>query len=430
MRRALLIPLLAASALTAAVLAPPAAAADWDGAFAKALPQEDIAKAAIDAFPDVQRAKAELSLAKARARELNAGPYEVTVNANTADNYPNFTWDLSRTIRLPGKASLDRKAGRLGVSAASDLVDDARHQTGLVLSDAWYAWSEAEAYLTLDREAEALAGKAVEAVRARVEAKDAAQLDLDQAQAALAAATARRALSEGQAQTAKLALARSFPDLPLPTQPPVLPEPPLLEHPASEWADITVRSSHEIAIADYQAQQAEILAKRARADRMPDPTVGIRAIPEPLPNSRYQVRGIGVYFSIPIGGSRRAAIADQGAAQASVAEINLMRVKRESAALGERNAVNSESARRSWTSAKAAVEANQGAAERTQRGYTLGELDLAQTLLAVRQLNDARRAEIAARVQAWRTVTHLRLDSHDLWHDEDGGDAGAESPHD
>lgn len=419
MKRALLISLVAGP-----LLASPAAAANWDGAFARALPQEDLAKAAIDAFPDVQRARAELSLAKAKARELNAGPYEVTVNANTADNYPNFTWDLSRGIRLPNKASLDREAGRLGVSAAADLVDDARHQTGLALSDAWYAWVEAEAYLSLDREAEALAGKEREAVRTRLQAKDAAQLDLDQAEAALAAAVARRALSEGQAQTAKLALARAFPELPLPAQPPALPEPPVLEHPLSEWAAITVRSSHEIAIADYQAQQAEVLAKRARADRFPDPTVGIRAIPVTRPAGPYQVQGIGVYVSIPLGGSRRAAIASQSAAQASVAEINLMRVKRESAALGERNAVSSQSSRNSWTSAKAAAEANQAAADRTQRGYVLGELDLAQTLMANRQLNDARRAEITARVQAWRAVTRLRLDSHDLWHDNDAKAGG------
>lgn len=422
MRRALLIPLLAG-----ACLASPALAANWDAAFSRALPQEDLAKAAIETYPEVQRAKAELTLAKAKARELNAGPYEVTVNANTADNYPNFTWDVSRGIRLPNKAGLDRKAGRLGVSAASDLVDDARHQTGLALSDAWYAWAEAEAYLALDREAEALARRDMEAVRTRLEAKDAAQLDLDQAQAALAAAVARRASSEGQAQTAKLALARAFPDLPLPAQPPSLPEPPALEHPVSEWADITVRSSHEIAIADYQAQQADVLAKRARADRLPDPTVGIRAVPEPAPANRYQVKGVGLYLSIPLGGGRRAAIADQGAAQASVAHINLMRVKRESAALGERNAFGSEAARNSWTSAKGAADASQAAAERTQHGYVLGELDLAQTLMANRQLNDARRAEIAARIQAWRALTHLRLDAHDLWH-EDDGEAGRAGP--
>jgi len=409
------------ASLASLALAGPAAAAAWDAPFARALPQEDLAKAAIDAFPDVSRAKAELLVAEARARELDAGPYEFTVNANTADNYPKFTWDVSRTIRLPSKANLDRKAGALGVSAAEDLVDDARHQTGLMLSDAWYAWIEAEANRALDRDIEGSARREVEALRRREAEKDASRLDVEQAEAALASATARRAASEGQAETRRLALMRSFPGLLLPSTPPVLPEPPPLEHPAGEWADITVRSSHEIAIADFQAQQAEVEARRARLDRMPDPTLGLRAIPDPTPGGGYAVRGIGVFVSVPIGGARRRAVADASAARASVAEINLARVKRESAALGERNAVLSEAARNAWRSAQAAVTAGEAAANRTQRGYQLGELDLTPTLLAVRQLNEVKRAEITARVEAWKAVTHLRLDAHDLWHDSDEG---------
>ncbi|MGZ5985608.1 MAG: TolC family protein [Caulobacteraceae bacterium] len=414
MRRAFLIPLLAVSAL-----ASPAAAANWDASFAKALPEETLAKAAVDAYPDVDRARAELTIAKARSRELDAGPYEVTVNANTADNYPSFTWDVSRTVRLPGKARLDRQSGRLGVQAAEDLVDDARHQTGLMLSDAWYAWVQAEAALTLDREIEASAKTEVDAVRKRIEVKDASQLDLEQAEAALATAAAHRALSEGQSQTAKLALIRSFPNLPAPVRSPDLPEPPILEHPAAEWSDITVKSSHEIAIADFQARQAETEAKRVRLDRTPDPTVGLRAIPDPRPGGRYAVKGVGVYVSVPFGGSRRAALGDSAAGKAQVAEINLIKVRREVAALGERNALTSQATRNAWISAQAAVEAGRTAADRTQRGYALGELDLTQVLQAQRQLNELRRAEVTARVDAWRAVTHLRLDAHDLWHDAD-----------
>lgn len=412
-RRLLLAPLLLIASTG------PAGAAAWDAPFAAALPQEDLAKAAVDAYPDVRRAKAELDIAKARAKELDAGPYEVVINANTADNYPKFTWDVSRTIRLPGKAALDRKAGALGVSAAEDLVDDARHQTGLLLSDAWYAWIEAEANLKLDREIEASARRDAEAVRRREAEKDASRLDVEQAEAALATAAAKRAASEGQAETRRLALMRSFPDLPLPAAPPAVPEPPPLEHPQSDWADITVRSSHEIAIADFQAQQAEVEARRARLDRRPDPTVGIRGVPDPTPGGGYEMRGLGVYFSVPIGGGRRRAVAEASVARASVAEINLARVKRESAALGERNAVLSVSARNAWRSAQAAVTAGEAAAGRTQRAYQLGEVDLAQTLLAVRQLNEVKRAEVAARIEAWRSVTHLRLDAHDLWHDND-----------
>lgn len=414
MRRAVLCSLLICSAFGS-----PAVAASWDAAFAKALPQEDIAKAAVDADPEVDRARAELGIARARARELNAGPYEVTINANTSDSYPQFTWDVGRTVRLPGKAQLDRQTGRLGVQAAEDLVDDARHQTGLVLADAWYAWLQAEAALTLDREIEASARTELDAVKTRVQAKDASQLDLEQADAALATASAHRALSEGQAQTAKLALTRGFPNLAVPANPPALPEPPPLEHSVGEWKDITVQSSHEIAIAGYQARQAQTEVKRVRLDRNPDPTVGIRAIPDPRPGGGYAVKGVGVYVAVPLGGSRRAALADSAAGRATVAEINLIKVRREVSALGERNALTSQSTRNAWSSAQAAVQAGQAATERTQRGYALGELDLTQVLQAQRQLNELRRAEVTGRVDAWRAVTHLRLDAHDLWHDAD-----------
>jgi outer membrane protein TolC len=402
-----------------ALAAQPSQAANWDSAFAAALPPEALAKAAVDAYPDVSRAKADLALARARSRELAAGPYEFVLNANTADNYPKFTWDIGRSIRLPGKAALDRKAGQLGVEAAQDMVDDARHQTGIMLSDAWYAWVQAEATLALDRDIEASARKDFDAVQKREALKDASRFDLEQAEAALASAVAHRSLSEGQAETARLVLMRSFPELPMPARPPALPEPPALEHPVGEWADITVKSSHEIAIADFQAQKAEVEARRAKLDRTPDPMVGIRGVPDPTPGGGYQMKGVGFYVAVPIGGGRRAAQAEASAAQASAAQINLMKVRRESAALGERNAITSNSTRLAWRSAQAAVEATEAVAKRTQRGYELGELDLAQTLLTSRQLNEMKRAEVAARVEAWKAVTHLRLDSHDLWHDQD-----------
>jgi hypothetical protein len=81
--------------------------------------------------------------------------------------------------------------------------------------------------------------------------------------------------------------------------------------------------------------------------------------------------------------------------------------------------VASDAARFAWLSALEAAKASEAAAGRTTKGYELGELDLAATLLADRQAYDARKAEIAARVEAWRAVTRLRLDAHDLWHDDD-----------
>lgn len=409
--------------VAALAVAAPAAAAIWDGAFAGALPPEDIAKAAVDAHPDVDRARAELDIARAQAREWEAGPHEFIVNLNNADNYPEFTWDVARAIRLPGKARLDRKAGALGISAAEDLVDDARHQTSVTMSDAWFDWVEAEAHLDLDRRTEEADARDVESIRRRLELQDASQLELEQAETALAVSKARRAMSEGRALTTRLALERTYPKLVMPARPPALPPPPPLEQTPQEWSEVTVRASHEIAIADFQAQQVQTLAERSKLDRIADPTIGIRSVPEFKPGG-YKLTGVGVYISTPIGGARRRAAAEGQAARASVARVHLMKIQRESAALGEYNAINSNTTRQAWASSLAAVEAAEAAARRTMRGYDLGELDLATTLVAHRQAYDARRTEITARVDAWRAVTHLRLDAHDMWsdHHDEGGD--------
>ncbi len=57
------------------------------------------------------------------------------------------------------------------------------------------------------------------------------------------------------------------------------------------------------------------------------------------------------------------------------------------------------------------------AARLQRRVYELGEKNLFETLLANGQLYQATRAEIQARVEAWRALTKLRLDAHALWAD-------------
>lgn len=70
-----------------------------------------------------------------------------------------------------------------------------------------------------------------------------------------------------------------------------------------------------------------------------------------------------------------------------------------------------------WRAAKSAQEAGAIAARLQRRAYELGEKSLSETLLANGQVYQAMRAEIEARVEAWRAVTRLRLDAHALWAD-------------
>jgi outer membrane protein TolC len=421
------------SLLLSAALAPViglgvAVAAEPD--FAGVLPEPRVAVAALDASAELDRARAQLDQARAQSRALAVGEHEFVVSATAVNrpgrpgaDYGEFTVDIARAVRLPGKARLDRVAGAEGVSAAEDSVDDARHQMAIRLTDAWFAWVDAAETVRLDRAAVANAEQEVSALARRVELQDASVLDREQGDAALAAARSRLAQSEGGLEAARVALARGFPALPLPAAPPVLPAPQPLARDVDAWRTMLIANSHEIRIAEHQARQAEALAARARLDRRPDPTLGVRLFSEQ--GGREQ--GAGVFVSTPLGGARRSAVARSEAARASVARADLARVRRDVSELADRDIAAVLSDRAAWTSASAAVQAQEAALARTRRGFELGELDLAGVLLAERQAYEARRAEITARTAAWRAAVRLSVDAHVLWAGEEESE-GAHVP--
>jgi cobalt-zinc-cadmium efflux system outer membrane protein len=393
-----------------------------DAAFALALPDEQLTRETIGADPEVQNARAGLDLSRAQSRQLAVGDHEIVLSGSVADRrvrgdttYREYGFDLSRAIRLPGKGALDRRTGALGEEAAAAAVDDARHQTGLRLSALWFDWIEAGGQLGLDRETEASLEHDAAALRRRVELQDAATVELEQALAALAAARGRRAQAEGALEAARLKLSLGFPGLPLPIAPPRLPEPAGLDRPLTEWAALVVERSHEIEIVELLARQADARAARARLDRLPDPTIGVRTLSERGGDER----SLGVYISTPIGVGRRSALSAAEAARAAAAQVALVRVRREVEIQGLADAAAVNSSQSVWRGAAAALEASEAAARRIRRGFDLGEFDLQDMLLADRQLYDARRSELASRAQAWRALVSLRLDAHDLWAGDD-----------
>lgn len=396
--------------------------AAMETSFAAALPNQTLVGEALDVHPDIQTARAQLEVARAQARQLAVGEHEFVLSGTWLErrvrndaSYSEYSAELSRAVRLPGKAALDREAGALGERAAEESVGDARHQTGLLLADSWFSWIEAGGQVALDRQTESSLERDVAALRRRVELKDAAMVELEQAESALAVARSRRALSEGVQESARLTFEMNFAKLPLPAAALVLPDPAELDRPLAEWPLIVVERSHEIEIADFRARRAQAVAARARRDRQPDPTIGIRSVSEF--SGREQT--IGVFASTPFGGGWRSAAAAGETARAAAAQVALLKVRREIETLGKADSAAVKSSHTVWSNSFAAVEAAAAAAVRTRRGYELDELDLAQVLLADRQLYEARRGEIAARTDAWRALVKLRLDAHDLWAADD-----------
>jgi len=127
--------------LVAILVVAPAAAQDFG------LPPGEQAIKALDTYPAVVAAEARVEAARANADMLRAGSHELTLSSSFArrnvereGSFAEHDVTLSSVIRLPNKASLDRKAGRLEVGVARDKSEDVHHQAALLLSELWYDW--------------------------------------------------------------------------------------------------------------------------------------------------------------------------------------------------------------------------------------------------------------------------------------------------
>src|SRR3990172_6675668 len=98
--------------------------------------------------------------------------FQGTVSRRSAEgegDYGEYDVNLTRPFRLPGKATLDRKAGELGVEVAHNLMEDVRHQTALAFSDLWHDWVVASAQHRTDLDSAASLTQDMAAVRPRAQ---------------------------------------------------------------------------------------------------------------------------------------------------------------------------------------------------------------------------------------------------------------------
>ncbi len=382
------------------------------------LPDEEQVSIALDAYPAVEAAQQRVSAARSSARARAASPHDFTVTGSYTrrsidfeGDFDEFNADLMRGIRLPGKARLDREIGTHLVDAAENIAEDTRHQAALVLAQYWWDWLSASAAAQVDERAVANLETALGAVQRRVELGDAAPLDADQAEAALGAARVRAAQSAGEANLARTRLATHFPALALPTEAPEIPVPEIATGELERLSGLVVSNSHEIAAAEAQSRAVDAAAQRARLDRVADPSIGVRVFSE----RGGAETGAGLVFSMPFGGARRGALADQAAAEAdaATAEAQMARF-----AVQETSAADLAQAQfriESWQRAREGLRAQMAVLTRMRRGHELGEIDLADLLLAERMTHEAFSMEVTARAEAQRAITQLRIDSHELW---------------
>lgn len=389
------------------------------------LPAIENVNEALDNHPAVAAALARVQAARAARDMLARGTHEVTVTGSymrrSVDRegaYDEFDATVTRPFRLPGKAALDREAGALGIEVAENQMEDARHQAALMLADLWHEWLTAGSLYRSDMDSVRALDAALAALGRRVALRDASQLELDQASAALAQARAQAGMSRAGREQARVRLAATFPEIPLPQEPPDLAVPELPALDLEALRALVIERSHEILAADRQAQRLDVIARRIRADRIADPSFGVRLFSE----RSGMERGAGLVMSIPLGGGYRRSAADQASAEANAARFELASIRRSVMALADADLSNARTRLEAWRSADAAARGAADAASRTERGYQLGQIDLADLLYARRQANDARRSEIEARSGADRALLRLQIDSHVIWIDEEKHD--------
>jgi len=205
-------------------------------------------------------------------------------------------------------------------------------------------------------------------------------------------------------------LKRQFAALPLPESH-SLAEPQAIDKPLAYWRDIMLDHNHEIGLAEAEADYQRGLAERASADRLPDPTLGLKYTS--LMDRKQRIAGL--YVSIPLGYSARSANADSAEAQARIAADQALALKRKVEGDIFNAYTHAVSSYEIWQQASTAASALRHNADLVARAYGLGESSLDMTLISRRQALEATLAETLARLDANESRYRLLLDAHQLW---------------
>lgn len=366
----------------------------------------------------VLNASSNLKIEQANQRKWNSGNYEFNLRAgssqrNIADTGKNLKeWDvaLERPLRLFNKVGIDRDIGTASVARAEYAVGDARHEAGRTLLRLWFTWQREQAQAILWQQQLDIFSQQARMAEKRVKAGDAPKLDMNQAQAAAAQANVSAHQARLRAQLAGNDLARQFPAIQLPEKPSFA-MPQAIEHDAAFWRSRVFGHNYELGVAQAQHRVQQLLAQRSHADRVPDPTVGLRYANEIGGNEKVT----GVYVTVPLSFGQRSAIAEGAKHQAVIAADQEAFVRRRLEGdiyAAYEQAVNSFAI---WQQAREAAQAIRSNAELVSKAYSLGENSLPDSLTARRLAQESSLAEAIARLDANEARYRLMLDAHQLW---------------
>ncbi len=373
---------------------------------------------ALSGHISVLAAEHEISIAQANQRKWDSGNYEFNLRAGSAQREISATgqrlreWDvaLERPLRLLNKVLLDSDIGSESVTRAEYVLGDARHEAGRLLLHLWFNWQREQTQVELWQQQAAILQQQVLMTEKRMHAGDAPKMELNQIRAVAALAKVSMQQASLRAQLAASELQRPFPQLQVPAAP-ALAAPQAIEHDLSYWQNKVMDDNHELGMVQSDSRVQALLAQRHRADRVPDPTVGVRYSNE----KEGEETVAGVYVSVPLSFGLRSANADIAQQQAEIAHV------RETTTLrrleGDVYAAYTQ-ARNSfliWQQAQAASLGVHENAELVARAYSLGESSLTDVLNARRLALESGLAASLAQLDANEGRYRLLLDAHLLW---------------
>ena len=409
----------------AALLFLPLAAPAADTTSFPDLPPAAQVEAALQAHPLVRAAAAGLRAEAANRDRLVAGPHEFALrlasqrrNERAADSTTrDHEIGIERAIRLPGKSARDAEIGAAGIAQAQFALGDALHESARLLLKSWFDWlRESAAARDWAGQVEVLRTQ-LAAILKKVGAGESARLEALLAEAQVAQAEAQQMQAQARRDLAASELVQHFPGIPLPDALlPQLPQP-VVDTPA-QWRERILAHNHELAVARVAARRATLLAGQLDAERLPDPTLGLKLASE----RDGQDRIVGVQLSIPLPGAARAASARAGTAEADAAFAREALVRARVEAEAQRTVGLAQSAHSTWRRLADVAARMEDNARLLEKAWRLGEGQFGELQTARRQAIEARLAATQAQLDANEARYRLLLDAHALWPLKDDGD--------
>ena len=380
------------------------------------LPPTELARQSIDQAPAVVEARRALAASTHGAAALRAGPNEWTTKLSaqrrrydTGGTSNEWNAALERTIRIGGKAEIDAQLGDAELLIGRARVGEARRDAARALVDIWIDASATSRQRELWTEQLSFAEQSHQAVEKRRKAGDASMLDLNVARADLIEVQRQLSAATTAEAKARARLEVRFPTLKYEPKP--VAEPIELGMTLPQWRERILAESEPVKIAEGLLKKAELTAARSKAERIPDPTVGVYTASEAFRSERV----IGLSLSIPLSGSYRSERMQQALQEAEAARAMVERQRREEEAQIVEAYVDAEGGLARWRLASQGLSTTRDSARLTQRAYSLGEADLQTLLLARRQALDASTAAEQARAEALRWHYRLLVDAHLIW---------------